>query len=266
MELTIIETNIDCINIDSSINHMNDKNKKTSHDSDIHKKTSHDSQYKKTSVNSDNISSSDSTISTNSSNIIRIDDVEDEINGYIDKINSDIGFYWWKRYIYSAFWANVSTPINLSIIILTALTTGENATKDLIGQHVSTILGIVVLFVSIFNTFFRPNEQLAQNQKIMEDWAVVGESFDEIYYDRVYTPKEKLGQLVKLEKLFKSMSSLKRINDNNYFIDLLYLIIRYTCIRKNIKWIHMNDASETVKKSRRFTLHDKEQRETQSIV
>lgn len=183
--------------------------------------------------------------------IIRIDDIEDEINGYINKINSDIGFYWKKRYIYSAFWSNISTPINLSIVILTALTTGENATKDLIGQRVSTILGIVVLFVSIINTFFRPNEQLAKNQTLQEKWADIGEEFDEIYYDRVYTLKEKSDQLVKLEKLFKSMSSVKRMDDNNYLIDLLFFIIRCTCIRGNIDWVHISDTHEIKRKARR---------------
>jgi hypothetical protein len=184
---------------------------------------------------------------------IEIEHIEDEIDGYIDKINTDIGFYWWKRYIYSAFWSNVSTPINLSIIILTALTTGENATKNLIGQEIATILGIAVLFVSIFNTFFRPNEQLAQNQKIMSDWNTMGGQFDEIYYDRVYTVSEKAARLKSLEKLFKSLSVLKRTNDTNYLIDLIFLVIRFLCIRKNIKWILITD-NVSVGREKRLTL------------
>ena len=187
--------------------------------------------------------------------IIHVEDVEDEIKGYIEKINSDIGFYWWKRYIYSAFWSNISTPINLSIVVFTAITTGQTATKNLISESVSTLLGSTVLFVSIFNTFFRPNEQLAQNQKIMQDWANIGEKFDEIYYNRVYTKSEKIAQLSSLENLFKSMSSLKRDNDNNYCIDLIYLIVRVLCIRKNIKWITIKDIkSENVKRRRTLAL------------
>ena len=41
--------------------------------------------------------------------------------------------------------------------------------------------------------------------------------------------------LKNLEDLFKEMLSLKRNNDNNYFIDLIYLIIRILCVRKP-KW------------------------------
>ncbi len=173
---------------------------------------------------------------------IHIEDLEDEIKGYIEKINQDIGFYWWKRYIYSAFWSNISTPINLAIVVFTAITTGQTATKNLVSEEVSTLLGSTVLFVSIFNTFFRPNEQLAQNQKIMQDWADIGEQFDEIYYDRVYTKEEKIGRLLNLETLFKSMSSLKRNNDNNYFIDLIYLIARILCIRSKINWIKIDNT------------------------
>jgi hypothetical protein len=186
----------------------------------------------------------------------QIKHIEDEIKSYLKKINEDIGFYWWKRYIYTAFWSNISTPINLSIIILTALTTGENATKNLIGQDVSTILGVVVLFVSIFNTFFQPNEQLAQNKKILADWTEVGTDFDEIYYDKVYTAEEKYSRLKNLEELFKSVSVLKRSNDSNFLIDLLYACIRCICLRNNINWIDMRNEDRKPPKNLRLTLDE----------
>lgn len=169
------------------------------------------------------------------------EDIEDEINGYIEKINTDIGYYWWKRYIYSAFWSNVSTPINLSIVVFTALTTGQAATQTLLSPQTTTILSSVTLFVSIFNSFFKPYEQLTQNQQILQDWAKIGDEFDEIYYNRVYTREEKLARLVSLEKLFKSMSTLKRANDNNYCIDCMFIFIRLICIRKNITWVQIKE-------------------------
>ena len=184
----------------------------------------------------------------------QIKNIEHENKSYIKKINEDIGFYWWKRYIYTAFWSNISTPINLSIIILTAITTGENATQNLIGQNVSTILGIVVLFVSIFNTFFQPNEKLAQNKKILADWSDVGAEFDEIYYDKVYTPEEKYTRLKNLEELFKSVSVLKRTNDSNCIIDILYSCIRCICLRNNISWISIKNDDDKHHKNSRLIL------------
>jgi len=177
-----------------------------------------------------------------------VEDIEDEIRGYIEKISTDIGYYWWKRYIYAAFWSNISTPINLSIVVLTTLTTGQAATQTLLSPQTTTILGSVTLFVSIFNSFFKPYEQLTQNQQILQNWAAVGDEFDEIYYDRVYTRDEKLARLANLEKLFKSMSALKRMNDNNYCIDFLFIFIRMICIRKNITWVQIKE--ENAKKRR----------------
>jgi len=188
---------------------------------------------------------------------LNIDDIEDEIKCYIDKMNKDVGFFWWKRYIYSAFWQNISTPINLSIVILTAFTTGQSATSNLISANTSTILGVVTLFLSIFNSFFKPYEQLSTNQKHLHDWAGLGEELDEIFYDKVYTIDEKLFRLKKIEKLFKKVSNLKRTDENNFFIDLLYLIIRKTCIGGNIRWNHITDKKEVIcnnNKAQRLTM------------
>ena len=182
---------------------------------------------------------------------IRVEDIEDEITGYIEKMSADIGYYWWKRYIYSAFWSNISTPINLSMVVLTTLTTGQAATQSLLTPQTTTILGSVALFVSIFNSFFKPYEQLTKNQQILHDWTKIGDEFDEIYYDRVYTLVEKIKRLESLEKLFKSMSSLKRTNDNNYCIDCLFIFIRMICIRKNITWVQIKEDNA---KKRRNTI------------
>jgi len=70
------------------------------------------------------------------------DAFEIEIKDYLKKLNEDIGFYWWKYYTYCAFWTNISVPINLTITILTALTTGQTATGSLINNETSTIFGI----------------------------------------------------------------------------------------------------------------------------
>ena len=62
----------------------------------------------------------------------------EEIKNYENKINYDIGYYWWKYYVYGAFWNNISTPINLAITIITALTTGQSASQNLISETLNT--------------------------------------------------------------------------------------------------------------------------------
>ena len=177
---------------------------------------------------------------------INIDDfnvanIDDESNGYIEKLNYDIGYFWWKQYVYCAFWNNISTPINLLITILTALTTGQSATNSLISQSTSTQLGITALFISIFNTFFRPTQQLNDNTQVLKEWMEIGEQFEEIYYDKVYTIDEKKDRLQKLQALFMENNKLKRNNKHNFLIDLIFMIADYLCIKNKIYWIHDNN-------------------------
>ena len=170
-------------------------------------------------------------------NVVNIDD---ESNGYIEKLNYDIGYFWWKQYVYCAFWSNISTPINLLITILTALTTGQSATNSLIAQSTNTQLGIAALFISIFNTFFRPTQQLNDNTQVLKEWMDIGQQFEDIYYDKVYTLEEKKDRLQKLQALFMENNKLKRNNTNNFLIDLIFMAADYLCIKNKIYWIHNN--------------------------
>lgn len=45
-----------------------------------------------------------------------------------DNLDKLLGFYYWKRYIAAAFWSNLSTPINLAITLMTAMTTAQATT------------------------------------------------------------------------------------------------------------------------------------------
>jgi hypothetical protein len=159
------------------------------------------------------------------------EELEKETIEYLKKINEDIGFYWWKYYTYCVFWSNISVPINLTITILTALTTGQTATGSLINNETSTIFGIVVLIVSIFNTFFRPTQQLNENEICKKKWAEFGTKFEFIYY-----AKEK--KISDIEALFKEISGIKRDTTNNYCIDLFFIISQKIFIRDNITWIN----------------------------
>lgn len=175
-----------------------------------------------------------------------IANIDDESNGYIEKLNYDIGYFWWKQYVYCAFWSNISTPINLLITILTALTTGQSATNSLISESTNTQLGITALFISIFNTFFRPTQQLHDNTQVLKEWMDIGEKFEEIYYDKVYTIDEKKDRLQKLQALFIENNKLKRNNINNFLIDLIFMSADYLCIKNKIYWIHENSNNNNV--------------------
>jgi hypothetical protein len=173
-------------------------------------------------------------------------EIESEILRYSNVINKDTGFHWWKRYTYSAFWSITANPINLSITIFTALTTGESATGSLFGESITTSIGLLTLVLSIINTFFKPSEQLRTNQSLKEKWSDRGVEYEELYHQVVHNIDDKKIKLQKFQELYANISVLKKNNESNYIIDLIFTIARVICIRKDVKWIP--EASEEYKR------------------
>jgi hypothetical protein len=87
------------------------------------------------------------------------------------KIDKEIGYNYWKKYVASVFWSQISTPINLTITMLTAITTAQIQTNDLISPTVGSNLAIVSLILATLNTFFRPHTQYATNTELLTKWT-----------------------------------------------------------------------------------------------
>ena len=164
----------------------------------------------------------------------------DQYQEICEKLNKDIGFYWWKRYVAAAFWANISTPFNLAITLITALTTGQAATQDLLSATVNLNLSLTALIISTINTFFRPHDQMNEHLNVMKDWAKFGGKFDTVYYK----PDDTLIQL--REKIIECYALWNEINTyrvtqnykNNFLTDLIHLLSEYWCLKgKKEFWI-----------------------------
>lgn len=164
-------------------------------------------------------------------------ELDSEILRCGNNINKDTGFYWWKMYTYSAFWSVTSTPINLAITVFTALTTAQTTTGSLVGESVSAALGIITLILSVINTFFKPSTQLMANQTLQEKWADIAIEFEDIYHCVAHNDIEKRHKLARLVKNWERVCSLKKTNDSNYLIDLIFIFSRTLCIRKDIRWL-----------------------------
>jgi len=178
-----------------------------------------------------------------------------------ENINKDTGFFWWKGYTYSAFWSIISTPINLSITVFTALTTAQTSTESLISPSVGITIGICTLILSVINTFFKPYSKLTNSKKITEKWSDIGVEFENLHISSTYNDQDKKTKLQNLEQLWEKVCSLKKNEDNNYLIDLIFLISRTFCIRKSIRWL-----PEGREKSRIIKERQENSRERESVV
>lgn len=173
------------------------------------------------------------------------------------KINNDIGFRFWSKYVSSAFWSNISLPINLSITMMTALSTGQATTENLLPKGLYVNISIATLVISVLNTYFRPHVQMNKNLEMMNKWNVLGCEFETIYYSEKKTLVDYERRIREYEEFMKKVNDLKKtenLETQNFFTDVIYTILRSgNCFLKhNNSWLALdenlkrdNDAGRT---------------------
>lgn len=155
-----------------------------------------------------------------------------------DKLDTDLGFYYWKYYIAGAFWSNIATPINLCITMLSALVSGQANTDNLLPKNIYKDLSIALLLLSTLNTFLRPHIQMNQNVQLKQKYDSLGAEFERVHFS-TDTEQEKLEQY---EEIAKQMSELRKsdsIVSQNYLTDLIHIICRQTCLKDKNLWLDL---------------------------
>ena len=158
-----------------------------------------------------------------------------------NKIDGDIGFYFWKKYIAAAFWAQISMPMNLTITILTALTTAQATSPDLLPESTFFKISVATLLITVLNTFFTPQKQLNKQSEIMNKWNEMGTKFEEIYYSLDKMNESKIFEVIeKYRKLQESINEIRQTEGPdtiNFVTDLIHLISLKSCLLKHNKWL-----------------------------
>lgn len=154
-----------------------------------------------------------------------------DLEKYLDY---EIGFWWWKKYVTTAFWSNFSTPLNLSITVLTAVTTGQSATNTYVYNNVFMIINILTLVLTTLNSFFRPFEQYKSNLEFMQRWQELGCNFETIYI----TYKEE-DKFVEYKKIKEKIDVLKKEQETsrNFIADLIHLVLQYSYLKEKQQWL-----------------------------
>lgn len=160
------------------------------------------------------------------------------------KLNGELGDVWWNLYIAGAFWSNISTPINLSITLLSAITAGQATTTNMLSQSLFIKISIASLIISTLNTFFRPHGQLMSIMDSLKKINELGFKFESIYYtecddedDYKRRYKEYKNILLELNKFQQSQSP----DQQNFFTDFIYWLFKnYSCLNKSYKWLDLD--------------------------
>jgi hypothetical protein len=183
----------------------------------------------------DNIDTNNIDISSNA-----LTDIHNKINnaspdwGIMQTLQSSlnlrIGTQAWKKYISAAFWNYISTPINFTITLFTALTAGQTGTKsNYLTEKQLFIMLFISFLLSIINTFFKLKEKAVLNYNASKKYDEFGAVFESIYYMPLSTHNDLLIKLEKyktLQEEINKYSQQESIENVNYFTELIYLCFR----------------------------------------
>jgi hypothetical protein len=162
-----------------------------------------------------------------------------------EKLNKVLAQNWWQKYVAAAFWSNISTPINLTITLLTTLTTGQATTNNLLSTESFVSISIASLILSVLNTFFRPHSQMNDNLEVMKKWQLLGSKFERIYYSKNHDKEDferRLKDYARLQKDSHILQNAPTPTSQNFFTDLIYYLISFVLKKKQRNlWVNTED-------------------------
>lgn len=161
------------------------------------------------------------------------------------KLDKEIGHNYWKKYVASAFWSQISTPINLTITFLTAITTAQAQSDSLIPQSLYAQLAIISLVITTLNTFFRPHTQYAANTEYLSKWKELGIKFEKEYFNRMEDNSEttydmKIKAYSELQDEVDTLRKAEGTEMMNFLTDFIYFIVYRTCLRRYKRWLDVD--------------------------
>jgi len=184
-------------------------------------------------------------------------------------LNRIIARHWWQKYITAAFWSNMSTPVNLTIMLLTTLTTGQATTNNLLSNESFVSVSVASLILSVINTFFRPHAQMNDNLDIMRKWQSLGSKFERVFYSKNYDKEDyerRLKDYAKLQKDVHSLQNSPTPTNQNFFTDLIYYAVSLALVKKRRHlWINEDALPKSHKKQNTSVQTDNDKIES-SIV
>lgn len=138
-------------------------------------------------------------------------------------------------------------PINLSITMLTALSTGQATTDNLLPKSIYVNVALATLVLSVLNTYFRPYVQMSTNVELMNRWNDLGCQFESIFYSQKKKIEHIDDRLKRYEALMIEVNDLKKqegLETQNFLTDSIYLGIRSVnwCLKDRDSWLSLDES------------------------
>lgn len=182
-----------------------------------------------------------------------------------ENLNHRLGKLYWQKYISSAFWNYISTPINFTITLFTALSAGQAGTESsFISKDIVFYLLLVSFVLSIINTFFRLKEKSILIYEQVKTFKKYCSNFEEIYFTPMLNNNDVLTKLIEyqnLQSVINTYISEEKIEEMNYLSEFIFYFIvkrffshKMKCINKDERLWYLDGKPNSSYYSRNFDL------------
>jgi len=162
-----------------------------------------------------------------------------------ENLNLRIGRERWKKYISSMFWHYVNTPINFTITLFTAITSGQVGSGASFLSNGAMFAMLFTTFVlSTINTFFKLKEVTDANYAIAQKFEEFAATFEQIYFTPINSDTDILERMAKYKTLQLVMNNYIKdmsMENSNYVTELCYTCAKYCCFKKRIKTLNISE-------------------------
>jgi hypothetical protein len=143
-----------------------------------------------------------------------------------DNLNLKIGVQLKKKYFNAAFWNYISTPINFTITLFTALSAGQTGSgSNFLSQSQLFYVLLTTFVLSIVNTFFKLKEKAQINYVAAKAWEQYAAKFEEIYFSPILKNDDVNDKLHRYNSLITFMNEQnveETVEYVNYITELFF--------------------------------------------
>jgi hypothetical protein len=156
-----------------------------------------------------------------------------------ENLNARIGTNKLKKYTTAAFWNYLTTPINFTITLFTALSAGQTGSSSTFLSNSQLFYILFISFIlSTINTFFKLKEKAEVSFKSAKEYEKFGAEFDRIYFMPIMSNDHvmnRLGCYQVLQDKIDEFETKQNYDNSDFMADAIYCFIRTffcCCINK----------------------------------
>ena len=156
-----------------------------------------------------------------------------------DNLNLRIGMQLKKKYFNAGFWNYISTPINFTITLFTALSAGQTGSGSTYLSPNQLFYILLTTFVlSIINTFFKLKEKAEINYNSAKMWELYAATFEKIYFTPIDKNEDVAKRLTQYNDLIMQINAEyveETVDYVNYITELFFCCFRMCRMYKDYR-------------------------------